>query len=206
MVRAGALAVTLAAAVVVALCAPPAGRAETFRPGEPHDDWTFGLIGHGVPAVLRTAHDDPYATPAAPACRTIPEELAALDAVLGPDADAPAAKVKISTRAEGLAMQGLRGMIPHRDWIRFATGANRKDKALNDAAMAGWARRGFLKGLEVNLGCGGRAGAEAAIDPAGAARPAPVVIALPPRDADETPAPVLTPAIASPVQHGTTLR
>lgn len=45
-----------------------------------------------------------------------------------------------------------------------ATGANRKDNALGDTAMAGWARRGFLKGLEINLGCAGR-GAVAAPGP-----------------------------------------
>jgi hypothetical protein len=170
----GAAAVTASVALAALALAPLAGRAETIRPGEPNDniDWTLGLFGHSVPEVLRTAKADPYAAPAAPPCETIPRELAALDAVLGPDADAPAAKLKMRARAEHLAvqgmMQGVRGMIPHRDWIRFATGAGRKDKALNDAAMAGWARRGFLKGMEVNLGC------------EGAPTPRPVAAPLPP--------------------------
>lgn len=150
----GAATLTAAAVLAVAVCTPLAGRAATIRPGETDNrDWTLGLIGHGVPDVLKTARADPYAAPAAPACETIPREIAALDEVLGPDSDAPAVKTKMRVRAEGLVMQGIRGFIPHRDWIRFATGAGRRDKALNEAAMAGWARRGFLKGMEINLGC-----------------------------------------------------
>ena len=175
----GAATITAAIAAAACLCAPLAARGETIRPGEKNSDWTFGLLGHGVPDVLKAAKADPYAAPVAPACETIPREIAALDEVLGPDADAPVLRVNLRARAEKLMVQGIRqgigGMIPHRDWIRLATGAGRKDKALNEAAMAGWARRGFLKGLEVNLGCGGTAGRRASATAAVQDGPVPVL-------------------------------
>jgi hypothetical protein len=153
-----------AAALATVSLAPLGARGEPIRPSESHDDdWTLGLVGHSVPDVLKAAKRNPYAAPAAPACETIPREIAALDAVLGPDADSPAERTRIRVRAEKLMFQGIRSMIPHRDVVRFVTGAQRRDKALNDAAMAGWARRGFLKGMEVNLGCAARAATDAAV-------------------------------------------
>jgi hypothetical protein len=136
------------------------------RPGEPSDSIGLGLIGHDTPEVLKLAKADPYAAPTSPACDTIPREIAALDAVLGPDADTPAQKTKMRARANRLISQALRSTIPHRDVVRFVTGADRRDKALNSAAMAGWARRGFLKGMEVNLGCPSHAPIEQAAVPA----------------------------------------
>ena len=148
-----------AGAVAAALAAGAAARAETVRPGETTG---LGLFGHEIPAVLKHAKADPYAAPEAPACESIPREIAALDAVLGPDADAPARKVGMEARAGRLMGQAIRGMIPHRDLVRLVTGAGRKDQKLKDAAMAGWARRGFLKGMEINLGCAGREASQAA--------------------------------------------
>jgi hypothetical protein len=153
-----------AALTLAAASAPLAGHAETVRPGEASDSIGLGLIGHETPEVLKHAKADPYAAPAAPACETIPHEIAALDEVLGPDADTPAQKTKMRARANRLISQALRSTIPHRDVVRFVTGADRRDKALNQAAMAGWARRGFLKGMEVNLGCPGHAQTAQAAD------------------------------------------
>jgi hypothetical protein len=44
-------------------------------------------------------------------------------------------------------------MIPYRGYVRFITRADSKDKALQAAATAGYARRGFLRGLEAHLRC-----------------------------------------------------
>ena len=184
MRKAGAMTLLAAAALAVA----PVARAQVVHPGQVNYDWTLGLIGHSIPAELKTAKADPYAAPAAPACETIPREIAALDEVLGPDADEPAVHVKMTARAESLVFQGVRTMIPHKDVVRFVTGANRKDKALNEAAMAGWARRGFLKGMEVNLGCAAHlapaptvvATTGAAIETAAIASPSPTAIVASP--------------------------
>jgi hypothetical protein len=174
-----ALNVTAALTLAVG-SAPVAGHAETVRPGEPSDSIGLGLIGHDTPEVLKHAKADPYAAPAAPACETIPHEIAALDEVLGPDADSPTQKTKMRARANRLISQALRSTIPHRDVVRFVTGADRRDKALNQAAMAGWARRGFLKGMEVNLGCTAHGQVAQAADHAGEPAAARETVALAP--------------------------
>jgi hypothetical protein len=139
------------AATVVA--APLVVRAEPVRPGEPSSAIELGLFGHETPEVLKEAKADPYAAPRAVNCRSLAQEISALDDVLGPDADMPSEKTRMRARANRLIGQALRGVIPHRDVVRFVTGADRRDKALNQAAMAGWARRGFLRGMEVSLHC-----------------------------------------------------
>jgi hypothetical protein len=101
---------------------------------------------------LKHAQADPYAAPAEPACMSLPQELAALEEVLGPDVAEPPRRIEASR----LIGRAIRGLIPHRDVMRFITGAGRKEKALARAAMAGWARRGYLKGLAQNLDCSTR--------------------------------------------------
>ena len=44
-------------------------------------------------------------------------------------------------------------MVPYGGVVRFVTGANKKDKALRQAVLAGYARRGFLRGVELSLKC-----------------------------------------------------
>jgi len=153
MRKPGAFTTPLLAALALSAVAPAAVRAEVVKPGE---EQGLGLTPGEIPAILKQAKADPYAAPAAPACESIPREIAALDEVLGPDADAPAQKVKTSDQAGDLIGGALKSLIPHRDIIRFVTGANRRDKQRTAAAMAGWSRRGYLKGMEVNLGCAER--------------------------------------------------
>jgi hypothetical protein len=88
-------------------------------------------------------------------CETIPAEIVALDKVLGADADDPAQPHRsyVATYAVREAKGAVRGLIPYRGAIRFITGADKKDHDLVAAAQAGWARRGFLRGLEANLQC-----------------------------------------------------
>ena len=120
--------------------------------------------------------------------------------MLGPDADQPRKKRNAAAKWVGGA---VRGLIPHRDVIRFLTGAGKKDDALKQAAMAGWARRGYLKGLAKTLDC--TSGAAVAATEAG--RPAAAVTQhpLPPLPqaagdaqaipvSDATPAPDIAPA------------
>jgi hypothetical protein len=156
MARPGARRATLIAAVAAVTAAAGVGHAEVVKPGEQSGP-ALGLIGGEIPAILQKAKADPYAAPPAPACETIPAEIAALDQVLGPDADAPPEKAKGS--AGHFLARAVRGLIPHRDIVRMVTGAERKDQERNAAAMAGWTRRGYLKGMEVNLGCAERTAA-----------------------------------------------
>jgi hypothetical protein len=163
--KAGTATSFLLAAAVAA--APLGAAAEVVKPGE---EQGLGLTPGAIPDILRTAKADPYAAPPAPACESIPREIAALDTVLGPDADAPVQK---ANSGGGLVADTVRGLIPHRGIIRLLTGASRRDKARNEAAMAGWTRRGYLKGMYLNLGCAERANEVPAVAAAAVAPAAP---------------------------------
>lgn len=136
--RAAPLIAALAATGAAALALPAAAE---IKPGQQEG---LGLTAQDVPELLKKAKADPYAPPAAPACETAYQELAALDQILGPDADEPSVK---KARAGNLLMKGVRSLIPHREIFRVLTGVDRKERELAEAAMAGWARRGYLKGM-----------------------------------------------------------
>ncbi|HEY8573120.1 hypothetical protein [Phenylobacterium sp.] len=136
------LAASLLAAGAVAC--PLSAWAGPVRVGEPSG---LGLWGPEVPDVLKQAKADPYAAPVGDVCAAATAELAALNETLGPDANEPPPK---TNQAAKLVTRAIRGAIPHKDIIRFVTGAGRKESALQQAVMAGWARRGFLRGLTRN--------------------------------------------------------
>jgi len=182
MRKARAAPTTLMVAVAVLAVAPVAARAEVVKPGQ---EQGLGLLPGDIPDVLKTAKADPYAAPPAPACESIPREIATLDTVLGPDADAPPQKTKAANQAGDLMTDAVKSLIPHRGVVRLLTGASRRDKQRADAAMAGWTRRGYLKGMYLNLGCAER---EAG---------APVEAALQSQPATPAPAPVVSAAAPS---------
>jgi hypothetical protein len=132
------------ALVVTAVLGPPA--LAQVKPGS--QQW-LGLMGADIPPILQQARADPYRAAAEPACETIPREIMALNEALGPDVDA----LKTRTGARQMAAGYVRGMVPYRGVVRFLTGADGKDKKLQAAATAGYARRGFLRGLEASLHC-----------------------------------------------------
>jgi hypothetical protein len=118
----------------------------------------LGLTGAGIPPILKEVQANPYRYPVSPACESIPKEIVALNQVLGPDVDGEQAK----TSKVHMAMNYARGMIPYRGYVRFLTRADSRDKALQAAATAGYARRGFLRGLEAHLQCAPAADAQVA--------------------------------------------
>jgi hypothetical protein len=109
----------------------------------------LGLTGADVPPLLKTVRADPYRAPAEPACESIPQEILALNQVLGPDVDGEQAK----TGKVHMAINYARGMIPYHGYVRFLTRADSKDNALQKAVTAGVARRAFLRGLEAHMQC-----------------------------------------------------
>ena len=138
----------IAAALVAAgaVACPLSAVAGPVRIGEQHG---LGLLGPEVPEVLKQAKAEPYAIPEGSVCESAAAELAALNEALGPDANEPQPKTNQAAR---LVTKAIRGLIPHKDVLRFVTGAGRKESALQQAAMAGWARRGFLRGLTHECG------------------------------------------------------
>jgi hypothetical protein len=139
--------VLAAVALAGALAGAGAACRAEVHPGETQG---LGLRGAQVPDVLKAVAADPYRAPAAPACETIPAELLALDQALGPDAGEPRKRQSQVVRLVGGA---VRSMVPYRDVVRFLTRADHHDHQLMDATMAGFARRGFLRGLEATLRC-----------------------------------------------------
>jgi hypothetical protein len=140
--------VAFALATGMALAAT--GAAQAADPLRKDESFDLGIFGQKAPEILRKAKADPYAPPAEPACQSVPQEIEQLNAALGPDADQEQKKTNHVTKLVGGA---IRGLIPHRDVIRLLTGAGKKDDAAKQAALAGWARRGYLKGLAKTLDC-----------------------------------------------------
>ena len=152
----------MAVGSLLLLTAPPA-YAETVRPGE-EPTFALGILPASTPEVLRQAASAPYVAPVGSDCAGIAHEIAALDAVLGPDADAPR---KGGADAGKVVGQAVKSLIPYRSVVRIVTGADRKQRERDQAAMAGWARRGYLKGLQAGQGCpGGQAAPIVATAPA----------------------------------------
>jgi hypothetical protein len=116
-----------------------------------------------IPAVLVEAQQQPYAVPVEASCETLLAQVKALDAVLGPDLDAPASDddpsliERGSNEAKNAAVGALRstteGVVPFRGWVRKLTGAERYSKKVAAAIAAGTVRRAFLKGLMVPKAC-----------------------------------------------------
>ncbi len=125
-----------------------------------------------IPELLQTVMQDPYARPKKLQCKTIQDELAQLDTILGPDYEAGKIKVQLASAssdelqlpelpdADTLADSGEQAVhdgvigfisseikLPFRGIIRFISGADRHDKEVQQAYQAGQIRRAYLKGL-----------------------------------------------------------
>ena len=136
---------TLAAAAILG-CIAGSGSAQV----KPGSDTGLGLTGADVPPLLKDVEADPYKAPAAPACSTIPEEIVGLNKLLGPDLGEDKAKSGgAGDKAAGVA----RSLVPYGGVVRLVTGASKKDRALREAVLAGYARRGYLRGVESSLRC-----------------------------------------------------
>lgn len=123
----------------------------------------LNLVKADIPAVLLTAQQQPYAVPGEATCESLLADIKALDAVLGPDLDAPASEnnpsliERGSNEAKNAAVGALRSttesVVPFRGWVRKLTGAERYSKKVAAAIAAGTVRRAFLKGLMVPKAC-----------------------------------------------------
>ena len=124
---------------------------------KPGSETGLGLTGADLPALLKDIKADPYKAVAAPACDTIPAEIQAINDLLGRDVDFVPPPTDTATKIEDQAMKSgasmVRGLVPYGGVVRFVTGANKKDSALREAILAGYARRGFLRGVQAGLRC-----------------------------------------------------
>ncbi len=123
-----------------------------------------------IPAVLEEL-ESPYTALADASCAGIARDVAALTAVLGPDADMPQAEAstgeKAGDAAAGAALGAVEstvtGFIPYQSILKSASGASRHEKAVREAYARGAARRAYLKGIGETKGCAAPA---SPVDPA----------------------------------------
>lgn len=124
---------------------------------KPGSETGLGLTGADVPQLLKDIKADPYRAATAPACDTIPAEIQAIDDLIGHDVDFKPPPSDTTTKVEDQAMKSgasvVRGLVPYGGVVRFVTGANKKDDALREAIVAGYARRGYLRGVQATLKC-----------------------------------------------------
>lgn len=105
-----------------------------------------------IPELLRAAEVRPYVLQGLSTCRQLATAIGELDAVLGDDVDLPqTGERKVS--AGRVAQSVVGSFIPFRGLIREISGANKHERELQAAILAGVARRSFLKGIGQQKGC-----------------------------------------------------
>jgi len=114
-----------------------------------------GISKRDVPPILEKAAADPYSLKGLKTCKQLAAEVTSLNAVLGRDY-AVGNEYK-ENRAGKLAEAGgktvVNAIIPFRGLVREVSGAAPAERRLNAALDAGFARRGFLRGVHVKQGC-----------------------------------------------------
>lgn len=116
-----------------------------------------------IPPVLTRAVANPYDLTNMTRCEPIAAEVGSLDDALGPDLDEPpppdnrTRAQKGADMASNATLDAVRGastdIIPFRGWVRRLTGAQRHQKAVQDAIRAGQVRRAYLKGVGMRMNC-----------------------------------------------------
>ena len=111
-----------------------------------------GLAKTSIPPLLIEAGEAPYTTEGAANCRQIATSIAALTTLLGPDFSTSPAKNKRNLAKSGGAAV-INSLIPFRGIVREVSGASAAERRKNLAIDAGFARRGFLRGLQSARKC-----------------------------------------------------
>lgn len=150
-----------ATAILVAASVTTAASAAPRKPGEqegigaaisqPLRD--LSIMREKTDEVLKTARAAPYADPTERQCEAIAADITALDEALGPDVD-----VAVDDNGNpimALAAGAVKGAVglPFRGVVRRLTGAEKRDRELQRAVLAGMARRSYLKGLKAGIDC-----------------------------------------------------
>lgn len=115
----------------------------------------LGALRSDIPEILVSASADPYSLKGIRTCKQISAAVSALNSVLGPDFLAGDSNPE--NRAGRLAAAGGRtvvnSLLPFRGLVREVSGAAPAERRLEAAVDAGYARRGFLRGVHRKQGC-----------------------------------------------------
>ena len=115
----------------------------------------FNLMQRVIPASLVEAEKSPYDAHGLTSCKAIGDQVKLLDLALGPDVDTPnLEKIQdpygrsahfVANATLDAVKDVTTHIIPARNTIRRISGANRYDRNVRNAILAGAVRRGFLK-------------------------------------------------------------
>jgi hypothetical protein len=105
-----------------------------------------------IPPVLQRAADAPYTLAGLNSCKQIVGQVRQLNAALGEDFDDAHARGHPLTTIR-LAQSVMDSIIPFGGIIKEVSGANAEQRRLQAAVAAGFARRGFLKGVGLSRKC-----------------------------------------------------
>ena len=114
-----------------------------------------GISRHEIPPPLVKASEDPYSLQGLKSCKQLASAVEELDGVLGPDFQ-PGGKYQENRMAKLAAAGGktvVNSIIPFRGLVREVSGAAPADRRLRAAVEAGYARRGFLRGVHATRRC-----------------------------------------------------
>jgi len=115
------------------------------------------LIKTDIPPILVQAVNNPYARSGQRGCAALRKDIGDLNEVLGDDFDerSPERGSDGNDRktAYGVVASVVSDVIPMRSWIRKLSGAERRDREVQEAIAAGIARRSYLKGVGQARGC-----------------------------------------------------
>jgi hypothetical protein len=116
----------------------------------PIDD--LNLRKSAIPPLLIDAIEQPYSLQGLRQCSQLVTAVEELNGLLGKDLDLPqesGSRLTVNDVADFAASS----LIPFRGLIREVTGANGRQRQLQEAVLAGFARRSFLKGVGEIRGC-----------------------------------------------------
>jgi hypothetical protein len=112
-----------------------------------------GVVKDKIPQVLIDARTGTYVLPSPLTCETIFAAVDALDAELAPDLDAESTQIRSGMSATEIGETVVHGLTPLRSWVRKLSGAEKNANEVQAAIVAGSVRRGYLKGIGLQMGC-----------------------------------------------------
>ena len=115
-----------------------------------------GVSKKEIPPVLVKASEDPYGLKGVKTCKQLAAAITELNDVLGPDfvaSDEPKKENRAGKLAEAGGKMVVNSLLPFRGLVREISGAAPAQRRLNAAIDAGYARRGFLRGVHKARRC-----------------------------------------------------
>ena len=113
------------------------------------------IVKTEIPPILEEAAAAPYNMAGLRTCAQYRAEILKLNEALGPDfqSSAPVTENRAGAIAEAGGKAVINSLIPFRGLVREVSGAGPAQRRLNAALDAGYARRGFLRGIHQQRGC-----------------------------------------------------